>query len=135
MHALTRILLLSVPIALTPALGSAQIPECTASISPKEIPAGMTAVRITAVFPEDFGMVRTFEAPEDSGLRLANPGDIPRVDMANPEEMPRPMVMTPGTNEATIWLNTSYVTPGKYDVHFTSAGGTCMAPLTVTPGG
>jgi hypothetical protein len=135
MHALTRILLLSVPIALTPTMVSAQIPECTASISPGEIPAGVAAVQITAVLSEDIGMVMTFEAPEDSRLRLADPADIPRMDMANPGEMPRPMVMTPAMDEVTIWLNTTYVTPGKYDVHFASAGGMCMAALTVTPEG
>jgi hypothetical protein len=135
MHALTRILLLSVPIAFTPTVVSAQIPECAAVVSPGEIPAGVAAVQITAVLSEDIGTVQTFEAPEDSGLRLADPADIPRVDMANPEEMPRPIVMTPATNEVTIWLNTTYVTPGKYDVHFGSAGGICVAPLTVTPGG
>jgi len=111
------------------------MPECTAAVSPGEIPVGMAAVRITAVLPDDMGMVSTFEAPEDSGLRLADPADIPRMDMANPEEMPRPIVMTPGTNEVTIWLNTTYVTPGKYDVHFGSADGICMAPLNVTPRG
>lgn len=135
MHALTRILLLSIPIALTPTLVSAQIPECTASISPGEILAGVAAVQITAVLSEDIGMVQTFEAPEGSGLRLADPADIPRADMSNPEAMPRPMVMTPSTNEVTIWVNTTNVTPGKYDILFGSAGGMCMAPLTVTPGG
>jgi hypothetical protein len=136
MHALTRILLLSVPIALTPALGSAQMPECMAAITPQEgIPTGMAAVRITAVLPDDMGAVRSFEAPEDSQLRLADPADIPRVDMANPEEVPRPIVMTPGTNEVTVWLNTIHVTPGTYDIRFGSARGVCMAPLIVTSQG
>jgi hypothetical protein len=134
MRALSRILLLTIPIALTPALVSAQVPECTAAIDPGEIPTGIAAVQITAVLSEDIGMIRTFEAPEDSGLRLADPADIPRVDMANPEELPRPIVMTPSTNEVTIWVNTANVTPGKYDVHFGSSGGLCTAQLTVSPG-
>lgn len=139
---LSTTLLMAVPLALAPAMVSAQEPteevppQCTALVEPVEVPAGEAAVQVTAALSEDIGAITEFQGPEDSGLQLANPADIPRVDMANPEEEPRPIVMTPESNIAALWLSTAEVTPGEFEVQLKSEQGQCTAQLTVigTPG-
>ncbi|HZD03472.1 MAG TPA: hypothetical protein VE173_01100, partial [Longimicrobiales bacterium] len=125
---LSTSLLLAIPLALAPAAVSAQdptqeIPQCTATVTPTEIEAGSAALQVTASLSDDIGPVTTFEGPEDSNLKLADPADIPRVEMANPDEAPRPIVMTPETNSVSLWLSTQDVTPGQFEVHLRSDQG------------
>lgn len=134
---LSTTLLLAIPLALAPAAVSAQdpaqeAPQCTATVTPTEVEAGSAALQITASLSEDIGPITTFEGPEDSNLELAAPADIPRVEMANPDEAPHPIVMTPETNSVSLWLSTQDVTPGDFEVHLQSEQGVCTAQLTVT---
>lgn len=136
---LSTTLLLALPLALAPAAASAQssmqeAPQCTASVAPVELHAGQAAVQITAALSEDIGPVVTFQGPEDSGLKLADPADIPRAEMANPDQSPQPIVMTPETNSVSLWLSTSGVKPGDYEVQIRSEQKSCTGQLTVTEG-
>lgn len=142
-HLLSTTMALAIPFALAPLMVSAQEPveeeepiQCTAAVEPPMIEAGQAAVQVTATLSEDIGPVGEFTGPEDSGLSLAAPADIPRVDMANPEEEPQPIVMTPETNSVALWLSTAEVTPGEFQVRLESEDGYCSAQLVVieTPG-
>lgn len=140
-HFLSTTMALAVPLALAPLALSAQeptqeAPQCIATVEPLEIQAGQAAVQIKATLSEDIGPVSEFTGPEDSGLTLADPADIPRVDMANPEEEPSPIVMTPETNSVTLWLTTAEVTPGEFEVRLQSEQSYCTAQVAVieTPG-
>lgn len=133
---LSTALLLAVPLALAPAALTAQeptqeAPQCTATVSPTEVHAGEAAIQINTVLSENIGPIVAFEGPEESGLTLAVPTDIPRADMANPEEEVQPIVMTPETNGAALWISTAEVTPGEFEVTLRSEEGTCTAQLTV----
>lgn len=137
-HLLSTTMALAVPLALSPLMASAQEPppepeppQCTATVEPVTIEAGLAAVQVTAALSEDIGPVDQFTGPEDSGLTLADPADIPRVDMANPEEEPRPIEMTPETNSVALWLNTAEVVPGELEVRLHSQQSYCTAQITV----
>lgn len=134
-HLLSTTMALAVPLALAPVLLSAQeppeAPQCIATVEPVEVQAGQAAVQITATLSEDIGAVSTFTGPEDAGLALAAPADIPRVDMANPEEEPQPIVMTPETNSVALWLSTAEAAPGDFEVRLESAEDSCTASVTV----
>jgi hypothetical protein len=51
--------------------------------------------------------------------------------MANPEEEPQPIVMTPETNSVALWLSTAEVTPGEFQVRLESEESYCSAQLVV----
>jgi hypothetical protein len=137
-HILSTALLMALTLVLAPSLVSAQdavleqAAQCIATVDPAEVPAGQAAVQLNATLSEDIGAVAGFEGPQDSNLKLADPADIPRVDMAAEEEA-RPIVMTPETNSVSIWLSTAESTPGTYEATLTSEAGTCSASITVVP--
>lgn len=134
-------LILAMALALQPATAAAQdVPEapvCEVEVEPAEVPAGEAAIRITATLSEVIGPVQGLDAPEQSGLKLADPADIPRVDMANPEEEAQPIAMTPDEpNRVQVWLNTADVADlGEHPFVLTSESGECRGLLTVTGGG
>lgn len=135
-HFLSTTMALAVPLVLAPGVASAQEPvpegpQCIATVEPVEVQAGQPAVLITAALSEDIGAISTFTGPEDSGLALADPADIPRVDMANPEEEPQPIVMTPEANNVALWLSTAEVEPGAFEVRLESEQGHCVANVVV----
>lgn len=137
MHTLNRSIAGLASIACAVALGfspaSAQEQEapaqCTAQLAPAQIEAGAPAVQLTVVLSEQVGEVNGLEAP-GSGIALAQPGDLPRTEMAA-EEAPQPIKLDEQGNSWTIWLNTTEATPGTHDVTFTAAEGQCRAQITV----
>lgn len=128
-------MLLALPLAFSPEVSAQEptqeVPQCVATVEPVEIQAGQAAVQVTATLSEDIGEVNAFTGPEDSGLALADPADIPRVDMANPEEEPQPIVLTPETNSVALWLTTADVAPGEIEAQLESEEGSCTAQLVV----
>jgi hypothetical protein len=110
--------------------------QCTATAAPTEVEAGQAAIRVTFTFSEEIGAVTELKAPEESGIKLAVPEDLPRQDMANPDLPPKPIEMSQeGASEAYIWLNTGEAVEGSYEIALTGAQGSCMAHLTVTGSG
>lgn len=104
--------------------------QCTAQASPGEVPAGEAAFRVTFNLSEGIGSVTGVQAAEGSGLALASPGDIPRAEMANPEEEARPIELAEA-NAVIVWLSTAGAQAGEYDLTLLGEGGACDATVTV----
>jgi hypothetical protein len=110
--------------------------QCTAAAVPAEVEAGQAAVRVTFTFSEAIGAVTDLKAPEESGIKLAVPDDLPRQEMANPEIPPKPIEMSlEDANEAYLWLNTGSAVEGLYEIALTGAQGSCTGHLTITGAG
>ena len=117
--------------------------QCTVEVTPSEFETGKTAVRITATFSSDIGVVQKLNAPEASGIALASPEDLAIVaDMARSEteegeeaEAPRPIVMVADGNQATIWLNTEEAEPGTHSVTLKGEKGDCTVDVIVAEQG
>lgn len=144
MRTLPRMGLLAVaalaPLALTSTDLTAQeevqeIPACTASVLPVEIPAGQPAFSLSVTLSEPVGLITSFDGGEGSGLKLAAPEDLPRVDMAAEGEPPRPIEMSNDESRLRLWLNTVDVEPGAYDFALLGSGGECTGTVTVVPEG
>jgi len=110
-----------------------EIMQCAATVTPAELHAGQAAVQITATLSEDVGAIAGFEGPEESGLALADPADIPRAELAAEEEV-QPIDITAETNIVSLWLTTAETAPGEYEAQLTSEQGSCAVTLTVTEG-
>jgi len=139
MHTLTRNVALTAMVALLglPASVNAQDEQdldpqqCTAEISPMELEAGSNAVPLTVTLSEDVGDVTGVES-SDSGISVASPQDLARVDMAAEEEQSEPITMSDEQeNTWTIWLNTTMAEAGTYEVTFVGSEGDCSAEVTV----
>lgn len=133
----TRILgalVVTAAVMAAPSDVSAQVnqnaPACTAEVLPAEIAAGASAVRLTVALSADVGDVASMEAPEESGLAIAAPADLPRIPLATEE--PLAITRGMGDNTWTVWVNTSEVDPGTHEVTFIGPEGRCTADLTVT---
>lgn len=155
-HALSGLVALALSIALIPASVDAQEQQqakdqakeqaraqaqetCAAEVAPAAVQSGQAAVRVTATLPSDIGAVDEVHAPEESGLALAEPGDIPRKDeMAREGEgeprTPEPVTTASGESQpvATVWLSTENATPGSYQVALKGETGKCTAELEVS---
>lgn len=148
-HALSGLVALALSIALIPASADAQEKQeeakakaqetCAAEVAPAAVQPGQAAVRVTATLPSDIGAVGEVHAPEESGLALAEPGDIPRKEeMAREGEgepqTPEPVTTATGEGQpvATVWLSTENATPGSYQVALKGENGKCTAALEVS---
>jgi hypothetical protein len=139
-HPLFPALALALLSAATPRILAAQDQagpqQCTATAVPAEVEAGQAAVRVTFTFSEAVGAITDLKAPEESGIKLAVPDDLPRQEMANPEIPPKPIEMSlESANEAYLWLNTGSAVEGEYEIALSSAQGSCMGHLTITGAG
>lgn len=124
----TAVLALAAAIA-TPISLRAQ--ECTATITPAQVQAGQQAVRLNVRFSEDVGDLTRLQAA-DSGITVAEAGDLPRTDLAANAPAPRPIAMAEGQqNTWTVYVNTEDARPGSHRVTFVGAEGGCTAQLTV----
>lgn len=114
-----------------------QSDECTAQVTPQPVEAGHAAVSVTARLSGDVGAVEGFEAPDESGLELADPSDIEKKEMAREEGegTPQPIQMTRGEqSQAKLWLNTKDAAPGSYEVTLQGPNGECTANVAVGQG-
>ena len=139
-HPLFPALALTFLFAGTPRVLAAQdqagSQQCTATAVPAEVEAGQAAVRVTFTFSEAVGAITDLKAPEESGIKLALPDDLPRQEMANPEIPPKPIEMSlEGANEAYLWLNTGSAVEGEYEIALSGAQGSCTGHLTITGAG
>jgi hypothetical protein len=108
---------------------------CTAQPNVEAVAPGQAAALVAFTLSNDIGPVIGIEAPE-SGLVVAAPEDLPRVDMANPEETPKPIQMSlEAANTAIVWLNSTHAQPGVYEVWLVSEAGRCAATVTVAGSG
>ncbi len=104
---------------------------CTAEANVEAVAPGEAATLVAFTLSENIGPVIGFEAPE-SGLVIASPEDLPRVDMANPEEAPKPVQMSlEAENTAIVWLNSVDARAGTHEVWLISEGARCSATVTV----
>jgi hypothetical protein len=109
-----------------------QLEACTATQEPFEIETGQVAVPVTFTLSESIGVVSRLDAPEESGLSIAAVEDLPRTEMANPEEQPEPIVMSvESPNVVTLWLSTANSAAGEHDVVLAGETGTCSARVAV----
>ncbi len=139
-NALLPALVLALPFAASPqaltAQEQAEPQQCTAEVLPLEVAAGQPAVRVAFTLSEDVGTISAIQAPEDTGILIAAPEDLPRQDMANPDTPPKPIEMSrEDANVAVLWLNTNAAVPGTHEVSLTGENGSCVAHLTVTGDG
>lgn len=132
-------LALILPAALLPQTANAQVeaPEapmtCTAETEAVIAP-GEVALSATFVLSEDIGEITGVASPE-SGVVVANPADLPRVDMANPEETPAPIEMSAEEeNTVTVWLNSTNAQEGEHEFWLVSDGARCASTITVEGG-
>lgn len=126
-----------VPLTLMSANLSAQAKAaatqaCVAHVLPMSIPAGLTASRLTVTLSRSVGDVTEFTPDEQSGIKLADPTDLPKADMSREGAAPKPIEMSnDAQSRVTVWLNTKDAKTGEY--HFTMQGatGTCAGTLKV----
>jgi hypothetical protein len=108
--------------------------ECTATITPAQVQAGQQAVRLNVSFSEDVGELTRLQAA-DSGIQLAEAGDLPRTDLAANAPAPRPIAMAQGQEDTwTVYVNTEDARPGSHRITFVAAEGGCTAQLNVQAG-
>jgi hypothetical protein len=108
-------------------------PQCEAEVTPEAVPAGEAAVRVTFTLSEGIGDISGLEAPEGT-LTVAAAEDIPRVDMANPNEEVRPIDLAADTNTVTVWIRTVGAEAGSVAVTLQGENdATCTASVTVQP--
>lgn len=113
--------------------------SCSAQVRPAALEVGQSAVQARLALSGDIGAIESFAAPEQSGIALADPADIPKTEMAaekteKNEKPSKPEPLTANAGEhpsATVWLNTEGATPGSYDVRVEGAEGTCTGSLEV----
>jgi len=134
---------LLVPLTLAPTALKAQqktsesSATCNARTIPAELMPGSKAARVAIVLSSPIGNVSGFQSADGSGIRLASPGDMPMVGMANEgkkSEKPTPIQMANQNNRLTLWLNTSEAQPGTYNFTLKGEQGTCAGSLQVTKG-
>lgn len=122
-------------LALLPGVVSSQQHECAAEVSPDEIYAGQLSVRVTAVLPAPVRSHVELDTPPGSGLALAAPADIPRVDLAAEEEGPGPIELSADREgEVRIWVNTENARPGTHELTLINGERACTVEVTVPPG-
>ena len=103
---------------------------CTAELTPAHIAPSEAPIQITAVLSEDIGF-SGFEAPEESGLSVVAPEDVPAEAMAAEGETPQPITMAAEANTFLVWLSSKDAQAGTYEVTLTGETGTCTATIEV----
>lgn len=114
----------------------AEVPQCMAEIDVEAIPAGEAAVAVTFTLSEDVGAITGVESPA-SGLAIAAPEDLPRVDMAN-EDVPAPepiQMSSEAVNTFIVYLNTAQAQEGTHDLWLIGEQGRCASQVVVQPAG
>ena len=137
MHTLPRTIvvlsLMGAAMVLTPLGVRAQEEQaqetCQALVSPGELPTGAAAVQVTLNLSRDVGEISGLETESPAGVKLADPADVPRADMAA-EEAPEAIEMT-GQNVWRIWINTENVEPGEHVFSVVGADGRCTANVMI----
>lgn len=132
-------LVLALALLFSPPELAAQEPSegiCTATATPSEVPAGQDAVRVTFSFSEAIGIVSELGTPEESAVRLATSAELPRQEMANPENPATPIQMSnEGDTQVHLWLNTADAASGEYEVNILGSEGSCKGLLVVSDPG
>ena len=122
-----------VPLAWTAPLEAQE--ECTVSVMPLAVASGSVAERVAVTTSRPIGEITSFDATADSGVRLAQPSDLGRVDLASGAEPPAPIQMANEANRATLFLNTVGAEAGTYEFALSGSDGECRGTLTISPGG
>lgn len=137
---LSGFLALALSVLLVPGAADAQEQEspqegeCTVRVTPQPVQTGEAAVSVTARLSQSVGSIEGFEAPDESGLELADPQDIRKRSMAREEGEgePQPIQMARGEqSQATLWLNTQKAESGSYEVTLQGANGVCKGNVSV----
>jgi hypothetical protein len=139
---LSGFLALALSVLLVPGAADAQEQEqetpqqgeCTVRVTPQPVQTGEAAVSVTARLSRSVGAVEGFEAPDESGLELADPKDIQKRSMAREEGEgePQPIQMARGEqSQVTLWLNTQNAESGSYEVTLEGANGDCKGNVSV----
>lgn len=121
-----------VPFSFTAVDASAQ--ACTATVQSSEVASGSAAERIEVALTQPIGSVTSFDSSEQSGLKLAEPGDLPRMAMAAGDDEPTPIQMANEENLVTIWVNSVDAEPGEYQFLLLGSEGECQGTVTIVPG-
>lgn len=136
---LSGFLALALSVLLVPGAADAQEQqtpeqgECTVEVTPQPVQSGEAAVSVTARLSQSVGAVEGFEAPDESGLELADANDIQKRSMAREEGEgePQPIQMARGDSQVTLWLNTENAESGSYEVTLEGANGVCKGNVSV----
>lgn len=103
---------------------------CTADVTPAQLQVGAEATPLMITVSQAIGEVSGVEAGE-SGITLAEAGDLPRTPLAAPDEAPRPIRMGDSETQWIVYLNTVEAEPGQHEITFRSDRGECTAQITV----
>lgn len=122
-----------VPLSFTATELNAQ-EACQATVQPAEVASGNAAERIEVALTQSIGSITSFESAEQSGLKLAEPGDLPRMAMAADDDRPTPIQMANEENRVTIWINSVDAEPGQYQFLLLGSEGECQGTVTVGSG-
>lgn len=129
------VLTLAAAVALMPSNVTAQdVPpdlECTAQISPAQIEAGSSAVRVTVTLSDDVGHVTGLEEENTHGIKVASPMDVRRAEMSTGEPAPTPIQMGDDGTTWTVWLNISEADEGTHSLVFLAGDNRCAGELEV----
>jgi hypothetical protein len=128
-------ILVATPLALVPALVSAQEPQapqaCVAELTPSEIEGGAAAVKVTVKLSQEIGAVGSIQAEGPSGIKVADPTDLAMTDLASPGQTPQPIQMAADNTTWTLYLNTTAAEPGEHRFALKGISADCAAAVTV----
>lgn len=102
----------------------------TCTLAPAAVEADLPSTAVDVTPPTSIGEITELEAG-DSGLALAEPDPAAERGVAAEGEAGDPVEMDRPENVQTLWLNTSGVEPGTYEVTLKGETGECSAELVV----
>ena len=128
------------PLAFTSTPASAQeeqptpaMQQCTAEVQPSQLHSGQKAERVSISLSSPVGNVAEFTTEDaEAGVKVADPADLPKTEMAAEETAQKPIEMAAENNRLTIWLNTEDAQPGTYPFTLKGDGGACTGSLVIS---
>lgn len=128
------------PLAFTSTTVSAQeeqptpaMQQCTAEVLPSQVQSGQAAERVSISLSSAIGNVTELTTENaEAGVKVADPADLPKTEMAAEEAAPAPIEMAAENNSLTIWLNTEDAQPGTYPFTLTGESGSCTGSIEIT---
>ncbi len=100
---------------------------------PSQLHSGQKAERVSISLSSPVGNVTEFTTEDaEAGVKVADPADLPKTEMAAEETAQKPIEMAAENNRLTIWLNTENAQPGTYPFTLKGDGGACTGSLEIS---